>query len=163
MAHLTAINHCRQFLSNYCTKPGRLLDVGGEGGEYSDMAHAAGHLYFNLGVGDGVDYNVADHPYNWSIKEGWFDYVICASTMEHIPFFWQTMLEMARVTKPQGYIFLCVPSAGYRHWDLDCWRFLPDSMQALARWANVMPVQVHHDTSLESAPWHDVVGIFQKP
>lgn len=164
MAHQRAIKLCQQFLSNYATKPGRLLDVGGEGDEYEKLVHDAGHLYFSLGVGDGVDYCVEKNPYSWDIKDFWFDYVICCSTLEHIPWFWATFKEMVRATKPGGFIFVCAPSSGPIHWDLDCWRFMPDSMNALARWGNVMPVQVFLDDGPEcDKMWKDCVGVFQKP
>ena len=48
--------------------------------------------------------------------------------------FWLTMKEMVRVLKPEGLICIIAPRGfkEHRH-PVDCWRFLPDGMRALAR------------------------------
>lgn len=163
MAHTTAINHYRQFLTEYGTKPGSLLDVGGEGGDYSSIAHDFGHLYSNVGFNPAAIYDVTECPYEWPIKNNWFDYVVCASTLEHCQWPWETFREMARVTAKGGYIFVCAPSAGPQHWSWDGWRFYPDSMKALAEWGKVYLLRSWLDDGPEGdQTWKDCVGIFQK-
>ncbi len=57
-------------------------------------------------------------------------------------------------------LFLSVPSRGPVHrFPVDCWRFYPDSMAALARYGKVKLL----DTCTSgSARWGDIVGVFQK-
>jgi SAM-dependent methyltransferase len=50
--------------------------------------------------------------------------------------FWVLFLEIMRVLKPGGLLYLNVPSNGEVHrWPVDCWRFYPDSGRALVTWA----------------------------
>jgi ubiquinone/menaquinone biosynthesis C-methylase UbiE len=46
--------------------------------------------------------------------EGYFDLVICASTLEHIPDFWRAVSEMHRVLAPGGTLLVSTP--GYRRY-----------------------------------------------
>ena len=65
-----------------------------------------------------------------------FDLVIASSVFEHDPWFWKTFLEVARVTRDGGIIYLNVPSNGAVHrYPYDCWRFYPDAGEALSSWA----------------------------
>src|SRR3546814_14106854 len=58
-----------------------------------------------------------------------------SSCMEHSEFFWVLFLEMLRIVKPSGLIYLNVPSNGSFHrYPVDCWRFSPDSGSAHAKW-----------------------------
>jgi len=65
-----------------------------------------------------------------------FDLTISTSMFEHDPFFWQSLLEMARVTKLGGLVFATSPSTGpYHAHPGDNWRFQRDAVAALAVWA----------------------------
>jgi SAM-dependent methyltransferase len=62
--------------------------------------------------------------------------VISGQALEHIEFFWLTMLEISRILKPGGLCCLIAPSAGPEHrFPVDCWRFYRDGMAALGKWA----------------------------
>lgn len=87
-----------------------------------------------------------------------FDIVISGQALEHAEFFWETFSEMVRVTKADGLIFLIVPSAGPIHrYPVDCYRFYPDAMSALARYTKTHLVDCWHDPR---GPWKDLVGVF---
>ena len=66
-----------------------------------------------------------------------FDLVLATSCFEHDPQFWATFENMCKVAKPGGFIYISAPSNGpiHRH-PVDCWRFLPDSADALANWVS---------------------------
>lgn len=93
--------------------------------------------YFGLDMvaGKGVDMVLAD-PYVLPFADASVDAVVSSSCFEHIEFFWVALLEIMRVLKPQGVLYLNVPSNGAFHrYPVDCWRFYPDSGRALERWA----------------------------
>lgn len=93
------------------------------------------------------------------------DVVVSSSCFEHDDCFWQTFLEMCRIVKEGGHIYINAPSAGVYHgYPGDCWRFYKDSCAALAKWANkqgyhVELVYSHVD---EVGYWKDSVGVFRK-
>jgi hypothetical protein len=67
---------------------------------------------------------------------------------------------MARVVRPEGFIFLIAPSAGPIHrYPVDYYRFYPDAYVALAKHAGCVLVQSWLD---ERGPWRDLVGVFRR-
>ena len=89
----------------------------------------------DIAQGRGVDvvYN-AGEPFPFA--SGTFDLTISTSMFEHDPFFWQSLLEMARVTRLGGHVFATAPSVGpYHAHPGDNWRFQRDAVAALAVWA----------------------------
>lgn len=159
MAHASAYQHCREFLDKYATHPGRVLDVGGDGGEYAMMCRNRSHRYFTADLTQAADFDITTNPYNWPIKDNWIDYVISSSTFEHIEFPWLTFKEMCRVCKSGGYVYINAPSKGPAHWDRDCWRFYRDSMKAFSKLGDVRLIESYTD---ELSEWGDTVGIFKK-
>ena len=92
----------------------------------------------DLSEGENVDLVLSD-PYSWSeIRSSSVDVFVSGQAFEHIEFFWQTMLEIARALKPGGLCCIIAPSGGPEHkYPLDCWRFYPDGFRALARYAGL--------------------------
>jgi hypothetical protein len=96
---------------------------------------------------------------------------------EHVPFPWASILELARVLKPTGHVFITVPSRGHVHSHYDCWRMYPDGLRALAAFARLDVRETHTDfpplagrkrhdyasIDAENHYWGDSVGVFQKP
>lgn len=53
------------------------------------------------------------------------------------------------VTNPNGRLCLIAPSSGPEHrYPVDCWRFYPDGLRALARYAGLEPIECY-------AQWDD--------
>jgi SAM-dependent methyltransferase len=80
-----------------------------------------------------------------------------------------TILEVARVLRPGGLLCLIVPSGGFEHrYPLDCWRYYPDGVRALTRWADLDVVradtawQPQREYSDDSAEWADTVLVASK-
>lgn len=141
-----------------------LVDIGSmnENGTYRDIFPESAFAYVgvDLAAGDGVDV-VADDPYAYPLPDNHADIVISGQMMEHCEFFWLAFDEMMRIAKPGGLIVSIVPSCGPIHrYPVDCYRFLPDSMAALAKHAGCDLLESWHD---EESPWGDVVGIFKTP
>jgi SAM-dependent methyltransferase len=140
-----------------------VLDVGGAdiNGSYRDVFPNPPFRYWvaDIAPGTGVDVVLSD-PYRIPLPEGSVDIVISGQTMEHIEFFWRTFEEMVRIVRPDGFVFLILPSAGPIHrYPVDCYRFLPDAYDVLAKYAGCTPVEVWRD---ERGPWCDLVGVFRR-
>jgi len=135
-----------------------VLDFGGADVNGSYRPLFADCHYTSLDY-EGADINVTGR--DWPIADGAFDAVISGQALEHDEFFWVTMQNVARVLRPGGHAILIVPSAGPIHrYPVDCYRFYPDSMAALAQWAQLELLQVATD---DSCQWRDVAGVFRKP
>lgn len=84
--------------------------------------------------GKGVDI-VLDDPYRFPFADKTFDVVVTSSCLEHSEFFWLTFLEILRITKDDGLVYINVPfNAAFHRYPVDCWRFYPDSGVALQNW-----------------------------
>ena len=127
------------------------------------------YLGLDLGPGENVDVVLRD-PYSWrELASQSTDVVISGQALEHIEFFWETMREIARVLKPGGLCCIIAPSSGPEHrFPLDCWRFLPDGLGALARYAGLDVLEARTQWEdlpqydLESNKWHDSVLVARK-
>lgn len=113
----------------------------------------------DLEAGSGVDL-VADDPYSLPLESESADIVLSGQTLEHSEFFWRAFAEMARILRADGFLFLIVPSAGPIHrFPVDCYRFYPDALPAIARYAGLQLIESWYD---DRGPWNDVVGVFAK-
>jgi len=150
------------------------------------LTHGAlfGHLDAEvIGVdiieGPNVD-RVLRQPYRLPVRTNSVDVVVSGQVFEHIPFFWASMLEVARVLRPGGVFLMTVPSRGHKHMQVDCWRYLDDGVRALAAFSGLTLHRAHTDhvrpregsgrtewdyPSHRSDPryWGDTVGVFEKP
>jgi SAM-dependent methyltransferase len=117
------------------------------------------YIGIDLSNGKGVDIVLKD-PYHYPFTSDSIDVVISGQTFEHCEFFWESFLEMNRVLKKEGYLFLISPSSGGIHrFPVDCYRFYPDSYSALAKYAKVSLIELWRD---ETGRWGDLVGVFKK-
>jgi len=135
------------------------LDVNGSYRPLFDDLPAT-YTGIDMAPGRGVDV-VADDPYAYPLTDRCADAVISGQMLEHCEFFWQAFTEMLRMVRSSGFLVLIVPSRGVIHrYPVDCYRFLPDSMPALAKYAGCELVEHWLD---ESSDWGDLVGVFRKP
>jgi SAM-dependent methyltransferase len=146
----------------------RVLDVGSLdiNGSLRDLCpDAVEYTGIDLEVGKGVDL-VLDDPYCYPFPNGYFDLVLSTSCFEHDPMFWLTVLEMLRVVRDGGIIYINAPSSGdYHTHPWDNWRFYPDASQALEMWGRRSGFTVRaleSFTMAECGPWNDYVMIFTK-
>lgn len=147
------------------------------------MTHAALFDDYNAEV-IGVDVVKAPNvdvvltkPYRLPFRSNSVDVVISGQVFEHIPFFWASVLEVARVLKPGGLFLMTVPSRGHKHMIVDCWRYYDDGVRAMAAFSGlavrraetefpkrhpgrVFTVESHAN---REGYWGDTVGVLQKP
>jgi SAM-dependent methyltransferase len=134
-----------------------VLDVGGANvnGSYRTLFDDCRYTSLDLENAD-----IIVKGYDWPIEDESFDAVISGQTLEHDPQFWRTVQNMARVVRRGGHIILIVPSTGpvHRH-PVDCWRFLPDSMAGLAKWAALQLVKVEWSSE---GQWRDLAAVMRR-
>jgi len=160
------LRFARSVLKAAGSRPLRVLEVGSRdiNGSYRELfASPQVHQYIGLDVkpGPGVDLVLAD-PYRWDeLRDESVDVIISGQALEHIPYPWLTIVEMARKLKAGGQACLIVPSQGPEHrYPIDCYRYLPDGLRALAEWAGLDVVQVNRE---EAGQWADCWAILRKP
>jgi SAM-dependent methyltransferase len=136
----------------------RVLDAGGVDLNGSYRSLFADCRYTTLDYDPRADIVVTG--YSWPLDDESFDVVVCGQMLEHDRFFWLTLSNIARVLRPGGWLLLIVPSAGHEHrFPVDCWRFLPDSVAAMADWAKLEKVEVLRG----KGEWADVAVAMRKP
>lgn len=112
---------------------------------------------------------VLKSPYDWSnISANSVDFVISGQMLEHVEFPWLTFIEINRVLKPGGVCCIIAPSSGIMHnYPLDCYRYYPDGMAALAGYASLEVLEVYAEWETDKYPernpeWRDCVLIARK-
>ena len=167
--HDTAYEIGRLFFQIYVSPGDLILDVGSMdiNGSLRDFRpENSKYLGIDLAAGDGVDI-VAKTNTELPFADDAFDVVVSTSCFEHDAMFWLTFLEICRVLKRGGYLYVNAPSKGnYHQYPIDAWRFFPDAGIALRDWAKL----THHGIELLESfitenrgdLWNDCVMIFGK-
>lgn len=161
--HPSSMENMRRCVDWYVSAPpGQVVDLGAMNlnGSYRELLdRAPQYVGVDLEPGPGVDVVLTD-DYRLPFADGSVDLVLSGQMLEHCGQFWRVFSEMFRILKPEGLAFAIAPSAGpvHRH-PVDCYRFYPDSWQALAEWSGLRLV---HSWIDERGPWGDLVGVFQK-
>lgn len=168
--HKSALLNAKRFHDTYLSgqRP-HVIEVGsqvieGQSSLRGVFANASQYTGLDFAQGSGVDVILED-PYNLPLANQVADVVVSSSCFEHAEFFWLSFLEMCRISKPEGLIYINAPSNGYFHrYPVDCWRFYPDSGNALQNWARRNGYNI---TLLESYishqdedQWNDFVAVF---
>lgn len=162
------------YLAAYEQSELTVLDFGSAMVEGQDLANRMAMenpawriIGLDIEPGRNVDVVVAD-PYDWrEVASESVDVVTCSEVFEHAEYFWITILEIARVLKPNGLAFITSPGGGPRHrFPVDCWRFYDDAFPALARYAglNLLEAQVQWVPAYRKGiQWRDSSAVMQKP
>ena len=98
---------------------------------YQRAAPALASIYLPARASD----IVVEDAYSLPFGNDYFDAVVSTSCFEHDQMFLLTFIEVARVAKAGGFIYINTPSNGPYH-SKDNWRFYPDASLALAAWAH---------------------------
>ena len=167
--HPSALRNAKDFFEVYASKMegGTVLDIGSQ-----DVNGSLRQVVPSRFKYVGVDFEkaknvdvVLENPYVFPFADEAADILITSSCLEHSEFFWLTWLEILRVVKPNGLIYINVPSEGGFHpYPVDCWRFRLSAAPALQKWgkrAGFNPLLLEAYTDMEP-PWHDYVAVFVK-
>jgi ubiquinone/menaquinone biosynthesis C-methylase UbiE len=168
--HETAYRASEKFVQKYVSVPHdslSVLDVGSfdvNGSMKPIFSKFA--KYVGLDMREGKNVDVVCNAHNMIFEDETFDVVVSSQCLEHDPMFWLTFVEMARVVKDGGFIFICSPSCGpYHPHPIDCYRFMSDGWTGLIEWAGMNKfrltiVESYIEESCEK--WRDSVAVFQK-
>jgi SAM-dependent methyltransferase len=169
--HDTAMDYGSRFFATYAAGRSNLviLDVGAQdvNGSLRSVAPPDAH-YIGLDFVEarGVDIVITD-LYALPMADQSVDVVVSSSCFEHSEFFWLLFNECMRVLKPNGLLYINVPSNGPVHrFPVDCWRFYPDSGRALEHWG----IRSGFDCRLlesfvgiaKTDVWEDFIAVFLK-
>jgi SAM-dependent methyltransferase len=167
--HDTALEIGRRFFETYGGATSTIVELGAcnVNGTLRDVT-PSGACYIGLDIVPGPGVDVVIKPnFALPVVSDSVDIVVSSSTFEHDSFFWQTFVEMARITKPGGIIYVNAPSNGWYHrYPVDNWRFYPDCGKVLVNWAAACGQEL---TLVESFiaermrdVWNDFVAVFMK-
>lgn len=167
--HDTAYEIGRLFFEVYGSSNQLILEYGSRNvnGSLRDFC-PEGAAYLGLDIGNGPSVDIfLDEGKPIPLRDEFADIVVSSSVLEHDRFFWDSFLEMARVLKPGGILYINAPSNGYFHrYPVDCWRFYPDSgkaLEALARTRGYPFTLIEcFIAERKSDVWNDFVAIYAK-
>lgn len=172
--HPTAMNNCKSFWSAYSQSfesmaHVKVIEIGSQDVNGS-LREVCPKNFEYVGVdfveGKGVDVVLSD-PYSLPFENESADIILSSSCFEHSEMFWIVFLEILRVLKPNGLFYLNTPSNGNFHrYPVDCWRFYPDSGQALVTWARRNSINAalleSYTSNQKGDVWNDFVAVFLK-
>jgi len=167
LVHDTAERIGEIFLRSYVSEGNSVLDIGAKdvNGSLRRFApRGCRYVGIDLDGGPGVDI-VVNRVSQLPFAACSFDAIVTTSCFEHDAMFWQTFVEMCRVVKPGGYIYINAPSRGVLHrYPIDAWRFFPDAGIALRDWARLNGYDVELAESFITRNvadiWNDCVMVF---
>lgn len=160
-------------MQTYCDLPAaRILEIGSMdvNGSLREAAKPTTQ-YVGVDLEEGPAVDVLVKPGDkLPFDDSSFDLIMASSAFEHDPRFWDTFIEMCRVARVGGHIYVNAPSNGGVHrYPLDCWRFYPDAGLALVEHAEKNEVQIDLVESFIGKRytdswdgWNDFVAVFRR-
>jgi len=123
----------------------KVLDVGsqcvpGQSDTYKMLFSESQFIYIGLDMIEGHNVDiVVKNAYQWDeVHDNFCDVLISGQMFEHVEFPWFTILEIARVLKPQGLLCIIVPSMqGLHRYPVNCQNYFSDGLIALAKFAGL--------------------------
>jgi SAM-dependent methyltransferase len=124
-----------------------VLDAGAGEGRYRHLFSHCRFVTVDLTVGDPAwDYSSLDHVaplHDMPFPDGHFDAVLCTQVLEHVELPRQSVIEMHRVLRPGGRLYLTVPMAQSEHQaPHDHFRYTSYGIKMLCRAAGFRSIDV---------------------
>src|SRR3954467_781215 len=161
----------------------RVVDFGsrisdGQRSSHRDLLAEYDVDYVGVDIDGGRNVDVVmEQPYKIPLSSNSVDVVVSGQVFEHVPFFWASFMELARILRPGGLIIVTIPSRGHTHDVYDCWRFYPDSLRAIAAVSRLELLEGppafppttdgrrfdYAGIDPTNAYWGDTVGVLRKP
>jgi SAM-dependent methyltransferase len=168
--HDTALAIGRAAMEFYWRRPGGLIvELGSYDVNGSLRPHAPADAHYvglDMEAGPSVDV-VVSPSMRLPLRDDVADLILTSSAFEHDAFFWDTFLELMRVLKPGGFLYLSAPSNGtYHRHPTDQWRFYPDAGKCLETWGRHRGIPTSLVESFiadrQGDVWNDFVAVFAK-
>lgn len=167
--HETAFENCQKFYDKYCKnleKDLLVVDFGSYDVNGTLKPIFVDFNYTGIDMSPGPNVDIVCTNDKTPFEDNSVDIILSSSNFEHDDFFWLTFLEMCRILKKDGYIYICAPSAGkYHGYPGDNWRFYADSWKCLEKWAiknNYADIKLLESYIDQRGNWKDSVGIYKK-
>ena len=172
--HTSAYKNTEKFYKKYCVEnieTKKIIDVGSYSVNGSVRPIFEKGQYIGVDMSEGPNVDIVANANNLPFNDNEIDIVVSISCFEHDDMFWVTFLEMCRVLKVGGHIYINAPSNGpYHGHPGDNWRFYKDSWKSLEKWGklngyNIELLESYIDTELSKTHgemWDDSIGIFKK-
>jgi len=141
--------------------------------KWKEILENLDYIGVDLVKGDNVDV-VLENPYEYPFEDESIDVIIANSIFEHSEFFWELFLELIRILKPTGILYINAPSNGDFHRGdfnqdilVDVYRFYPDSGKALQKWGakkgfKDLILLESYTFKKRTKNWNDFVAVFLK-
>lgn len=122
------------------------LEVGSRNYNGSVREHFT-HTYVGVDMEEGKDVDVVAMANDLPYSNDEFDVVVTTEMLEHDPYFWQSVPEMARVLKPGGHFLLTTRGIGFplHEYPSDYWRFTPAAIRHLVTGAGLEVIELKED------------------
>jgi SAM-dependent methyltransferase len=146
-----SLNVMASFMKNHLPdKELHILDIGSQVvrgqerlGSYRDLIKNPKWTYLGIDISAGSNVDIVVDGYKFPFEDETFDVVISGQTMEHMEFPWVWFVEMTRLLKKGGICCMIAPAVFHEHkYPIDTYRYYPDGMRALAKWAGLTPVEI---------------------
>jgi hypothetical protein len=160
--HASSMKLMERLLRAYCVpaETKSVADIGSQdvNGTYKSLIkalHFKQYIGVDIASGDNVDYVVPENGKWTQVPK--VDVVISGQCMEHVRRPWQWINQVADVIDTGGILTLIAPWQWEIHrYPVDCWRILPDGMEALLAEAGLEILEVGVDQN-------DCFGVAKKP
>lgn len=172
--HHSAFVNCEKFVQKHVKDliGKKVLDVGSYDVNGTLKPIFEGSEYVGLDMEKGPNVDVVSDAHSIPFVDEYFDIVVSSSCFEHDDMFWVTFLEMCRVLKKGGLLYVQAPANGpYHGWPGDNWRFYEDSWKALEKWGKTQGQEIilidsyidrETPDPYQQRIWDDSVGIYKK-
>jgi SAM-dependent methyltransferase len=169
--HSSAYNHARLFFTQYWNSSFTdVVELGSQNVNGSLRDHCPpGVRYVGLDMAPAEGVDVVVKPGTpCPFPDASFDVALTSSVFEHDTCFWDTFVDLLRLLRPGGLLYVNAPSNyAFHRYPLDCWRFYPDAGHGLKEWARRCGVSVDLVESFVAKPekndgWADFVAVFRK-
>ena len=170
--HDSAREATQQFYLGYCSvipNNGTVVDIGNytiDGTIRTIFEERLRYVAIDCVARPTVD--IVCSSYSTPFENSSIDCTTSICCFEHDKMFWMSFLEMCRITKVGGFIYITSALEGpYEANPVDCWRFQRDSWMGPKKWAVENGYYLRlMETRLDTQPcadgWKNAVGVFQK-
>lgn len=174
--HKSSIDEMTAFRDKYLDRFRQLMiyDFGsrkiGNARTYRELFDCGNWTYSGIDMepGENVDIVIDGERFTSSAPILPADVIISGQMLEHCKQPWEMVMRMTFCLNTGGLLCIIAPSSGPEHrYPIDCYRFLPDGMRALAEHAGLEVLDVHINNgkpkySDGSSKWKDCVLIARK-
>lgn len=140
------MDYVRGKVERYAIGDKKTLEVGSRNYNGTVRSLFSGE-YIGVDMEDGADVDLVARADALPFPDESFDVVITTEMLEHDPFFWLSLPEMARVLRPEGFLLLTTRGINFHlhGYPDDYWRFTESAIDHLFQTAGLQTIEVVPD------------------